>query len=471
MERELAEPYEYIHRLIWNTFLQEIKMPDYKKSIASFERYCNDKVVKADKFMADHQAAQSMPSILLNQAKDMIPSLNQQLSKLKSKWEDEVESKVEGADYDELEGRVSDMQAKVEKCMETLTQFLIRFDTNVAAAAPKVHKLDSSFKPKPELTTSNTLEEFGKWHRSFVSYHKVNQVYLEAASREIKRQFLYDCIDSRLQNAMITDDTLEEDTPIMGEAGSLLAWLKDYLLRDLPMFIRRYNFAKCKQKPGERFDDWWTRKKMKAEECDLHKIKKEDILVTELICGINNQELRKEILKSGKEPKLEELVALGRNFDTAAKIQKDNFNEDTKANRTTSEYKKSKNNTYDQRGRDSRGQSRSSDSKCKRCGKAPCDAVKHGLSSCPATDRECKSCGIKGHYKSVCKKRSPTPGPNQNAKADSKNVKCSTARCGRVKIIEAEDDNEPTPMCQMTFETEKGRKFSSEVLPDTGCSQ
>ena len=85
-------------------------MPDYKKSIASFERYCNDKVVKADKFMSDHQAAQSMPSILLNQAKDMIPSLNQQLSKLKSKWEDEVESKVEGADYDELEGRVSDTQ-------------------------------------------------------------------------------------------------------------------------------------------------------------------------------------------------------------------------------------------------------------------------------------------------------------------------------------------------------------------------
>ena len=225
---DLVEPYEYIHRLIWSTFLlyqenqnqQEIKMPDYKKSIASFERYCNDKVVKADKFMEDHQAAQSMPSILLNQAKDMIPSLNNQLSKLVSKWQDEVENKVEGADYDELERRVTDMQSKVEKCMETLTQFLIRFDTTVSASAPKVNKLDSSFKPKPDLTTSNTLEEFGMWHRSFVSYYKVNQVYLEAASQEIKRQFLYDCIDSRLQAAMITDDTLEEDTPITGEGQS-----------------------------------------------------------------------------------------------------------------------------------------------------------------------------------------------------------------------------------------------------------
>ena len=116
-------------------------MPDYKKSIASFERYCNDKVVKADKFMEDHQAAQSMPSILLNQAKDMIPSLNNQLSKLVSKWQDEVENKVEGADYDELERRVTDMQSKVKKCKEELTKFLEKFDSTMAASAPKVNKL------------------------------------------------------------------------------------------------------------------------------------------------------------------------------------------------------------------------------------------------------------------------------------------------------------------------------------------
>ena len=145
-------------------------MPDYKKSIASFERYCNDKVVEADKFMEDHQAAQSMSSILLNQGKDMIPSLDKQFSKMENKWQDEVMDKVEGADYDELERRVTDMQSKVKKCKETLTQFLVRFDTTVSASAPKVNNLVSSFKPNPGLTTSNTLEEFSSWHRSFVSY-------------------------------------------------------------------------------------------------------------------------------------------------------------------------------------------------------------------------------------------------------------------------------------------------------------
>ena len=379
---------------------QEIKMPDPKRSMTSYATNCNGKLEKAYKFLSDNA---SLTSRTVTVAESHSKSLEDQFSKMENKWQDQYMDKLMDENeelYEELSTAVKDMEKKIDKCVEELSKKIKAYDLGVASgtSAPKVHKLDSSFKPKPELTASNTLEEFGAWHRSFVSYYGVNRVYLEAANQEIKRQFLYDCIDSKLQAAMITDNTLENDTPIMGEAGSLLAWLKDYLLRDLPMFIRRYNFAKCKQKPGERFDDWWTRKKMKAEECDLHKIKKEDILVTELICGINNQELRKEILKSGKEPKLEELVALGRNFDTAAKIQKDNFNDDTKANRTTSEYKKSKNNTYDQRGRDSRGQSRSSDSKCKRCGKAPCDAVKYGLSSCPATDRECKSCGNKGHY-------------------------------------------------------------------------
>ena len=66
----------------------EFKMPDYKKSIASFERYCNDKVVYADKFLEDHQAAQSMPSILLNQGKGMIPRLEELFSKMERRWED-----------------------------------------------------------------------------------------------------------------------------------------------------------------------------------------------------------------------------------------------------------------------------------------------------------------------------------------------------------------------------------------------
>merc|ERR1712020_538877 len=150
---------------------------------------------------------------------------------------------------------------------------------------------------------------------------------------EIRRQFLNNCIDSKLQAAMITDDTLNMTIPIVGEADSLLAWLKTHMLRHSPLFIRRYQYSSCKQKPRETFGDWWTRKLVKARECDLDKVKREDIEVTELICGTNDPKLREEILKM-KDPKLVDIVALGHQFDTAAKLQKSNFNDDeTKVNK------------------------------------------------------------------------------------------------------------------------------------------
>ena len=105
----------------------EFKMPEYKKSIAYFERYCNDKVVYANKFLEDHQAAQSVPSVLLNEGRDMIPRLEELFSKMERGWEN-VKDKLEGADYDEFEKRVTDTRSKVKKCIEKLTQFLGRFD-------------------------------------------------------------------------------------------------------------------------------------------------------------------------------------------------------------------------------------------------------------------------------------------------------------------------------------------------------
>ena len=252
--------------------------PTYKQSIASFERYCNTKIVNAEKFLDDHKNDPCLSTITVDEAKDMILGLKKQFGKMETKWQDEIMDKVEETVYDELEKRVTDSQSKVNKCVETLQKFLNRNDpTSVTSATsvPKAMKLDNSFKPDPGLTVTNTLEEFNAWHRAFVAHHDSNKDYLKAATPEIKRQFLNNCVDSKLQAAMITDDILTMDTPIMGEADSLLVWLKDYFLRDLPLFIRRVHYSNCKQRPKETFRDWWTRKLVKASECELDKVKTE----------------------------------------------------------------------------------------------------------------------------------------------------------------------------------------------------
>ena len=75
--------------------------------------------------------------------------------------------------------------------------------------------------------------------------------------------------------------------------------------------------------------------------CDLAKINEETYQITELICRINNQKLRDDMLKI-KEPTLEQLVTLGNSYDTSAHIQKATFGEEASANRVQSKYKKTK---------------------------------------------------------------------------------------------------------------------------------
>ena len=66
-------------------------------------------------------------------------------------------------------------------------------------------------------------------------------------------------------------------------------------------------------------------------------------LKIELICGISRWD---EILKL-KDPTLDELVVLGKCYDTSAKIQKANFGEEAKINKV-SDYQKSKNDKKQQ---------------------------------------------------------------------------------------------------------------------------
>ena len=407
---------------------------DKKKSITTYEGKCLSLIVKAEKFAEDHK--EGLTETGQKQAEGHIKGLQEQFDRMNKRWEDDFKAKLEEDDeklHDELDKKVNETQDKVDKVVEMLYKLIDKV-TVAASASGKMLKLDNSFKPDPGLVVENTLEEFNAWYSSFVAHYDSNKDYLVAATPEIRRQFLNNCIDSKLQAAMITDDTLNMTTPIVGEADSLLAWLKTHMLRHSPLFIRRYQYSSCKQKPRETFGDWWTRKLVKARECDLDKVKREDIEVTELICGTNDPKLREEILKM-KDPKLVDIVALGHQFDTAAKLQKSNFNDDeTKVNKTTSEYKKSQNDNW-QRGRD-----QNQNPKCGWCGGPT--RHKRDKSDCPAKDSTCTGCGMEGHWKVVCRnsqqKRSQTPGPNRTD--DSKaEVHTKTVRCGRVKIVEEDD--------------------------------
>merc|ERR1712223_82833 len=134
------------------------------------------------------------------------------------------------------------------------------------------------------------------------------------------------------------------------------------------------------------------------------------------------------------------------------------------ANKVQSGYKKEKFNASRNKAKDNDSQKNnppSSSERCKSCGGTPCIFV-HPKSPhrkpekyCLAKDKTCPICKKKGHNKGGC---------TEKTKSDAKSVK--------VRLVNVDkDDCEPTPTCNMEFKTEKGRTFSKEVLPDTGCSQ
>ena len=394
--------------------------PDPKRSLKYYSGLCDEKVEKAVKFLEDNKGGLTARTMPVAETHSKV--IKEQFFKMEKKWQDEFMAKVideEDDDlYEQINGIVKAAETKVEECADKLDKALKDYDlgTGGASVPTKATKLDNSFKPDPILTFENNLEEFNAWSRSFVAHYDSNKEYLGTATEEIRRQFLNNCIDAKLQASLIVDDSVTMATRIEGDDG-LIAKLKSYILRDLPVFIRRYHYSNCKQGPKETFGSWWTRKQLKAAECDLETVKKEDLQVTELICGISDPKLREEILKM-KDPKLPELVALGHRFDTAAKLQKNNFSEDTMVNKVQSDYKRSKNVEWQKKGKEN-DHSQDCDEVKKKC---PCCGKTHNLANgCWLKGLNCSSCGEKGHLKAVCPKNSK----------DSKSVDVNTVRVGR----------------------------------------
>ena len=398
-------------------------------------------------------------------------AIQNQFSKMENKWQndflDEVMEKDENL-FEELSKKVKDTSNQVNICINAIDKAIRDFDlgtvassASVSASAPRTLKPDKYWNPGI-LSASSNLEEYNAWEETFLAHVDQNKDFLAASTVAVRRVFVTSQLDATLRAALATDTTVTDQTPIVatGDDASVMKWLKKHILRHRPLFIRRFQYSSCKQKPKESFGDWWTRKLTKAKECELDTADRESIEITELICGIVNPELRKEILKL-REPTLEELVTLGTRFDTAAAIQKTNFGDVVSANKT-SDYKRGKNEKFTyKKDADKSGDSKSGDSKikCKHCGGTPC--FKLGKNNvCKAKDMECFFCGNKGHIKPACQKR-----------AEKTVVSSKAVHVKRVVAKWVEDDCEATPTCKMAFRTNKGREFFKEVLPDTGSSQ
>ena len=450
---------------------------DLKRSMTSHRTWVNDAVLRAEKFIGDNTDGLTTLGDKMV-AERLIEKIEEKLTSMEKKWTDVFVPQLEVEDpdslYDEWDNNVHDISKQAENCIDELRKAIKTFETKGAATSPasttnsdsKKLKIDTTYKP-PILVKASNLEEFYTWEKQFKGYYEMNKAFLAGTTAEMRQLFVTNLLDPKLSSAFFNDKTITLQTPIVAneKEESILKWIKDHLMRHSPLFIRRYEYSNCHQGKKESFEDWWNRKQMKAKHCDLSKVTEESIQITNLICGISNPKLRDEILKLPSDPKLDQLVDLGKRYDTSAYIQKSNFSEEANVNKV-SEHRKNKNEKNDQIRNNNfqrNSNASSTNSKCKTCGGSPCwyttktPRRPKPEKYCLAKDMICHICNKKGHNKGGCPENI---NKNKKSTAKSNTVKVSRIIVNK-KVVR--DDNEPTPTCNMTFKAEEGLKFSKEV--------
>ena len=107
---------------------------------------------------------------------------------------------------------------------------------------------------------------------------------------------------------------VQTDAPDMQIIGADNSYL--FRLRVLPS---KKPFVSCRHQ--ENWLEWWTWKKAKAKECQLEAIKKNEIMLLELIRGIHDHKLRDEFLQQ-KEPTLTHIVQVASRWQMVSRVAK-----------------------------------------------------------------------------------------------------------------------------------------------------
>ena len=126
---------------------------------------------------------------------------------------------------------------------------------------------------------------------------------------------------------------IDDDTPVFTEAAvahnmageavpmaarpqgtSCFAILETHFQVSNPLFKRRSELLKLKPTKGEQFTSYMTRLKETSEECDLHNISHEDVILLIATMQCNKEELRKDI-KRYRNPTWLAVEQLAENYE------------------------------------------------------------------------------------------------------------------------------------------------------------
>ena len=223
----------------------------------------------------------------------------------------------------EMKAQAQSMEASMEKMMAMIQGLAAgkpkpekdEEEETVPAAEdrskPSSSKVNVAFKPD-NLTLDYTLAQFKTWKARFQDYYRMNK--LGAMDDGDQAAHVRSCMTMQVQDHLRLYMHLKEDS----SCEEALELLEQYFSGKSNITSRRVEFSNCRQRGGETFEEFFVRLSLLQEDSDPCKECQETQLVTRLIAGVADSDLRQELLRI-KEPGVIKIKDACHNWELARK--------------------------------------------------------------------------------------------------------------------------------------------------------
>ena len=253
------------------------------------------------------------------------------------------------------------------------------------ATSSKNNLTISAQPPQPfDFHAPNAGDRWLDWKLDFEVYQDISQMSLYPDT--VQRGMFLNAIGTtghKIYKTLNFDETEDKNN-----VATILAKFDDRLKVEKNEAYETYVFRKRAQKPLEDFDEWITDLRIKASTCNFGDALDRN-LRDQLILGVHDESARQAML-SKKNPSLQDIIDLGKRFQSTKVYNKALSNQDTFHVQETSRKP-------DFHKRDPKPKDQIND--CTYCG------LSHQRGKCPAYGKNCKKCNRVGHFPRMCRSR------------------------------------------------------------------
>ena len=315
-------------------------------------------------------------------------------------------------------------------------------------------------KPPPLLDKDVTLDGFETWSSTWKDYYSVTKLGKE--SNGTQRANLKSYLSQEMRGIVEFVLGIGEDTT--KSCDEILKDIKAHIRSNRNIQIDKVSFERRTQRQGESFDDYMVAIQKMARNADLCKECLEDRLLTKIMSGVADQEVREELLGMVPAPKLEEAKIFARskeaarrsNQDLSGRLVQQIRGRDRLRSRSESPggiYRRGQSRNGPRQGRSTR--------RCYFCGDESCF---NDDNKCPAFGTKCPECGLRDHTRNsfACKmgwsKRNTRSRQGQS-------------RGGRAVQVRGLTGSKRAPMAKVNIGTFDGKEHIGSIMfyPDSAA--